>query len=295
MAPPAARLLIGFFVVAVLLVIAALMFTLSQPAPALPPLPQPNGYDDFVKAGGMVTGDYGNYGTMSQEELRAFVEKNTEALKLARAGLDRECRVPLDYSTTNTMRISNLAGMKRLAQAMTTEGRLAELENRPADAVEAYVAVIRLGHAISQGGLIIDSLVGIAIESIGTAAMERLALTLDAKQCREAAIALESCEARRAPTEAIWAQERKWARRAYGLREQIARLVMFKSLKRSEQIWLAKVKAHQTRVRVLLLQLAARAYELDKGERPKRLADLVPAYLKNIPRDPLTGTNMAYP
>jgi hypothetical protein len=45
----------------------------------------------------------------------------------------------------------------------------------------------------------------------------------------------------------------------------------------------------------LLIQLAARAYELEKGERPKRLTDLVPAYLNTIPQDPLTGTNVAYP
>ena len=40
------------------------------------------------------------------------------------------------------------------------------------------------------------------------------------------------------------------------------------------------------------LELAARAYELEEGERPKSIADLVPAYLKAVPQDPLTGTNM---
>jgi hypothetical protein len=56
----------------------------------------------------------------------------------------------------------------------------------------------------------------------------------------------------------------------------------------------AKAKAQQTRTRLLLIQLAARAYELEKGQRPKSLADLVPVYLKTIPQNPLTGTNMAY-
>jgi hypothetical protein len=45
---------------------------------------------------------------------------------------------------------------------------------------------------------------------------------------------------------------------------------------------------------LLLVQLAARAYELENGKRPKSLADLVPAYLKTIPQDPGTGTNIAY-
>ena len=55
MAHPVAKLLTGFFIVAVLLVVAAAVFTFSQPAPPPRPLPQPNGYDDFVKAGEMIT------------------------------------------------------------------------------------------------------------------------------------------------------------------------------------------------------------------------------------------------
>jgi len=289
-----ARLLTGFFAVAALLLVAALILTLSQPAPAPPPLPMPNGYDDFVKAGGMVTDNASDYGTMSEEELRAFMKKNAEALKLARTGLSRECRVPLDFSPTNTAFLCNLAAIKRLAQAMTAEGRLAEMENRPADAAAAYLAVMRLGVASSHGGLIINSLVSIAIDTIGAARMEKLAPTLDAKQCREAAAALESCEAQREPRDTIMRQERAWARRVYGLKGQLARLLMFKSMKQSEGKWVAKAKAQQTRTRLLLIQLAARAYEFEKGQRPKSLADLVPVYLKTIPQNPLTGTNMAF-
>jgi hypothetical protein len=294
MAPPAAKLLTGFFIAAALLVVAVAIFTLSQPAPMLPPLPQPNGYDDFVKAGGMITDRASDYGTMSEEQLRAFVKKNAEALKLARAGIGRECRVPLDYSPTNDVIISRLAAMKRLAQALTSEGRLAELENRPADAAEAYLAVIHLGHAMCQGGLIIDSLVGIAIEAIGTTGMQRLAPALDAKQCREAAVALESSESQREPTEAIWARDRIRTHRRYGFKWLIVRLFQFRSLKQNEQIVAAKITTHQTRAQALLIQLAARAYELEKGQHPKSLADLVPAYLKTIPQDPGAGTNPAY-
>src|ERR1035441_3239154 len=94
MAHPVAKLLTGFFIVVVMLVVAAIVFTFSQPAPPPTPLPQPNGYDDFVKAGEMITDNASDYSTMTQEELRAFVKKNAEALKLAREGLARECRGP---------------------------------------------------------------------------------------------------------------------------------------------------------------------------------------------------------
>ena len=295
MASRAARLLTGFFIVAVLLVVAALVLTLIQPTPAPPPLPKPNGYDDLVEAGRMLADNTSDFATMGEADLRVLVGKNANALKLARTGLSRACQVPLDYSAANPAYLTNLAVLKRLAQGLAAEGRLLELDGRPADAADAYLTAVRLGTASAQGGLLIDTLVGIAIEAIGTAHLEKLAATLDAKQCRQAAAALESCEARREPITTVLKRERTWARRAYGLKGLIARLVMFKSVRQSEQLTVARVGALQSRERFLLIQLASRAYELEKGERPKTLGELVPAYLKTIPQNPATGTNMAYP
>ena len=152
-----------------------------------------------------------------------------------------------------------------------------------------------MGHAIGQGGLLIDSLVGIAVEAMGVVNMERLAPKLDAKQCREAAAALESCEEQREPTQNVLARESLWARRAGGLKGQIARIVNFRSIKQMEKGVVSRLTAQQTREQVLLIQLASRAYELEKGERPKTLGNLVPVYLKAIPQNPVTGTNMAFP
>jgi hypothetical protein len=294
MTRPIAKLLTGFATVAALLVVASVIFTLRQPAPARLRLPQPNGYDDFVKAGKMITDDASGYGTMREEELRVFVKKNADELKLARAGLGRECRVPVDYSATNATHLDDLLVLKRLAFAFTAEGRLAEMENRPGDAAESYLDAVHLGHASTRGGVIIDSLVGVAVEAIGMARLENLTQTLDAKQCREVASALETAEAGRESAETILKEEHAWARRTFGLKGQWVRLIMFKSTQQIEQRCVAKVKAQQTRTRRLLIQLAARACELEKGERPKSLADLVPAYLKTIPQDPLSGTNMTY-
>lgn len=45
----------------------------------------------------------------------------------------------------------------------------------------------------------------------------------------------------------------------------------------------------------LMLLFAARAYELDHGKPPARAADLVPEYLKAVPKDPETGVEMGLP
>jgi hypothetical protein len=243
----------------------------------------------------MLADNTSDYATMSEADLRALVAKNTNALMLARTGLSLPCQVPLDYSAANLTYYTNLGGLKRLAQGLVAEGRLLELEGRPGEAADSYLTVIRLGVATSKGGLLIDSLVGIAIEAIGTSYLEKLSRTLDAQQCRQAVAVLESCEAQREPVASVLEREKTWARHAYGLKGQIARLVMFKSVRQSEQAAVSRMKAFQTREQVLLIQLASRAYELEKGERPKTLGELVPAYLKSIPLNPATGTNMSYP
>jgi len=293
--PRAAKVLTGFFIVAVLLVGVALVFTLIQPRPAPPALPKPNGYEVLAQAGRMLADRTSDYYTMSEAELRTLVKTNAEALKLARSGLSLPCQVPLDYSAGSLTNWADLPWLKRLAQAMAAEGRLHELEGCPADAADSYLTAIRVGFATSKGGLLIDALVGIAIEAIGDTYLEKLSLTLNAKQCRHAAAVLESCEAGREPAATILARERAWSRRAYGLKGQIVRMVTYKSLRQTEQRVVSKVNSIQVREQVLLVQLASRAYELEKGERPKGLVDLVPAYLKTIPQDPVTGTNMAYP
>ena len=124
MARPIAKLVRLFAALFAVVLLAAVIFILSQPAPAPPPLPKPNGYDDFLKAGKMLTGNTSDYGTMKEEQLRTMVATNAEALKLARTGFSRECRVPLDYST-NFAHLDDLPAVKRLASAFAAEGRLA--------------------------------------------------------------------------------------------------------------------------------------------------------------------------
>src|SRR5689334_8080603 len=68
-----------------------------QPVPVIPPLPNPNGYDDLVKAGTMVSPNSVRVSLerTNEAQLRSLVSTNADALALARVGLSRECRMPL--------------------------------------------------------------------------------------------------------------------------------------------------------------------------------------------------------
>jgi hypothetical protein len=278
--------------VALLAVIALLVFKTGK-APSAPPLPQPNGYDDLVKAGGMLWGRELDYTTMSETELSGLVGTNSEALKAASTGLSHECRVPPDYvALTSGAHLSDLRCFKGLAQAFAADGRLAEAENRPGDAAAAYLTDIRLGQQAARGGVMIDSLSGLACEAIGTERLGNLVPTLDAGQCRETAAALEAVESRRESPSAVLEQEKAFARRAYGLKGEMVRLLTFRSIRQREQRYAAKVAQQQARNCRLLIDLAVRAFELEQGRRPATLDELVPTYLKAIPQGPYSGTNI---
>jgi hypothetical protein len=275
-----------------------LIFNGARPLPPIPPLPNPNGYDDFVKAGEMVLANHEagdeNWNKMKLVELRKLVAKNSDALQAARTNLQEDCAVPLQFSRDDGGRhLTEMADFKRLAQAFVAEGRLAEMENRPGDAAKSYLDAIRLGHKSTHGGIMIDQLVGTAIEAIGTSYLQKNVDQLDAKTCREAAATLETLDAKRQTWNELMQQERVWSRRTYsGIQYRWNELVMSSSSKKAFQAGERKFNKQQLMTRRLLVDLAARAYELEHGRRPASVADLAPDYLKTVPKDPVSGTNL---
>ncbi|HEV2208050.1 MAG TPA: hypothetical protein VG167_04700 [Verrucomicrobiae bacterium] len=187
---------------------------------------------------------------------------------------------------------TNLAVLKRLGFALAAEGHVAELDRDPVTAAGDYLAAVRLGQEQSRGGLIIDSLVGIAVESIGLTPLEKLAPGLDAKECRKLATELERSEARRESARTFIANDDRWARRALGWRYYYYRLISLRTHAATVRSYSARYAAIEIRTRLLVLTLAARAYELERGHRPANPAELVPEYLHAVPLDPLTGTNL---
>src|SRR5437879_6088916 len=98
-------LLFGLLCVGILFTLCLLGFALLSRRPALP---NPNGWDDFVKAGEAVI-DRSNWDSADDpDRQRALVATNSEALRLLHLGLTRECRFPLQRWRTN---LNNLAPM----------------------------------------------------------------------------------------------------------------------------------------------------------------------------------------
>ncbi|HYV26657.1 MAG TPA: hypothetical protein VFA77_03935 [Candidatus Eisenbacteria bacterium] len=288
------NVLIGFAMIAALLLIAGLVIAFCTPQPKPLPLPSPNGYDELVKAGNLVCDETADHYTMKDEQLRSTVLKNVEALQIARGGFGHESRIPFTSlnSLTNGAHSSDLSRLKRMAHAFVAEGQLGELEHRPQDAAQAYLDAIRLGHEGSRGGVIIDSLVGISIQAIGLMPLEKLQPNLDAKQCRQVASALEEMDSKREPINEVFHTEKAWVRATYGWKATFLQIISFRQLHASNQKYENRMASIQKQTQRLAIACAARAYELEHGEKPKTIEDLAPAYLKTVPKDAATGQNL---
>src|SRR3569832_1425630 len=107
-------LVLSLVVVSVLLALTALIFS-GKPL-SVPSLPNPNGYDDFLKAAGLLNGDLSNASALDHDQHRALLSTNSESLRLLRLCLTRSCSIPTQAGFTNqTGMLSDLTALKSLA------------------------------------------------------------------------------------------------------------------------------------------------------------------------------------
>jgi hypothetical protein len=286
---------LGAFVV---VVVAACLVLKSKP-PTAPALPVPKGYDDFVTASGRVVTEGRAYRDVSDDELRNVVKQNREVLESVRAACQHECRAPIvynrSYSSTHTQ---ILAGFKRLARAFWAEAVLAEREGRTNDAARIYVDGIRFAQEIGRGGRLVDRLQAVSCQALLMPSLTNLAQNLDAQTCRALAGVLESLDKRTESWEATVRRERMWMQVVGGPRGRLLAYLHEVETWWSTGIWPStqfrnNINRIQSQERHLILDLARRAYQLEHGKAPEGAADLVPAYLNGVPKDPMTGREMA--
>jgi hypothetical protein len=283
-----------FRAVCLLMLLSALAYAvieLTRKNP-LPPLPSPNGQDDFVKAQSLLVGNPADFGRGSTDELRKHLAKNAQVLKLVREGLAKECRIELLFST-NYLDRRSFNDVKRVTRLLEAEGRLAELERRTNDAARIYVEIIRYGKESCRGGVMMDHLVGIACGTIGLDALQKIKDSLDAATCRATSRQLQQLERQQEPLADVMRNEAEWVRRTIPVWQRIPAMIPLASLTtRAQKNFATKCNQSGHQLKRLIVDVAVRAYELDRGSPPKSLDQLVPDYLDAVSVDPATGMKL---
>jgi hypothetical protein len=233
---------------------------------------------------------------MDHEALRGLVSSNAEPLRLVRLGLTRRCSFPTAFALTNQgWVVGELPHLKRLAQLLSAEGQLAEMEGRPGDAASSYTEAIRFGNEISRGGFLINRLVGIACEAIGASRLTKLVPSLGFEQARSVSRELEQIDQERVSFHEIKRNERRFARHElFKQRNPLAWVAGLLDVWNATQRAATRDKIVIAHERLLATQLALRCYQSDSGHVAPRLDDLVTNYLARVPLDPFTGKPMVY-
>jgi hypothetical protein len=287
--------LLALAVISVLAILTVLFLSVGR-TPPRPPLPNPNGYNDFLKAAALLNGDVYQLTTLDHDGLRALVSTNAESLRLLRVGLARDCSLPADSAMANVPgMMSDLAQLKSLARLLVDEGQLAEMEGRYGDAARSYLDAIRFGNEMSRGGFIINRLVGIACEAIGDGPLSKLVPKLNGEEARPVIAELEKIDNAGVTLDEVLRNESRFARYQLGkgFNPITWAMTRWQTLRARQRFELRdkRVAAH---VRLLTAELAARCYQSEQGRAPTGLAQLVPKYLQRVPLDPFSGRPMLY-
>lgn len=279
----------GFALLVVVALTLLVVVVASNHAEPFPAPPVPNGYDDFVAAGKLVTGYVDFVRETKLELFRTFVATNAEALRLLQLGLSRTSTVPLaTFITNQSQLVADLGTIKRLAQFNVTVGRLAELEGRTNEALTIYLQGLRLAWEANRGGVWIHELVAIACENIAFNLLTNLAVKVPPVENRAIIAGLEQVDATTTSWEEMMKSERLFRRHtsSYGNPFDWIRGWW------TNRAALKKGKLKHLRCivqrRQLLVELALRRYVAEQGKAPQRLSELVPGYLSRLPENPAT-------
>jgi hypothetical protein len=188
-----------FFIAVLVGVVSLFAFILLRPIPSRV-FPSPNGYDNFVKAVSLIklvtSQQYSDL--TNRADLLLVITNNADALAQVREGLKHDSMVNRALDTNYITAIMPLlANFKRLAATMGCEGRLAEMEGQTNQAVQIYLEIMQLGSSGLRGGVIIERMVGIALENRGRSGISPLINGLTIADCHKAILTIEDIDARR--------------------------------------------------------------------------------------------------
>jgi hypothetical protein len=184
------------------------------------PVPDQNGYQDFLDAAALVHGvgpDYSN-----QQALRAWVSQNSEAYESVRAGFGKASSVPIQVSKAWAEHHSEeVARLKWLTACLIAKGKLAEMEGRNDAAFDSFMDAYRLADAIGRRGLALDFLNSISCKALVLRNFTSLIPSLSPGQRDEARKLIARMESEQESPELVVGRGHRWKNATYGFKGQI--------------------------------------------------------------------------
>jgi len=258
--------------------------------------PADNGMDDLLSAAKMVSNPAVNVDALSGAALRAYLERDRAALKLARAGLARSCqmRLPADDSAFRQTNLDRSTMLRQLGRVFVAEGRLQREAGRPEEAAHCCFDAVQLGEAMMHGGTMLDAVVGVAIQGRSLEELGGLLPRLDAAACQNLGARLAELDAPENTFDQIGARESQYIKKTtpWGIRWTL--LQMPQLWEQSRQASANSFDRGRARLRLFRCHLALRRFFLAEGAYPESLGEVAPRFLVELPLDPCSGRSLVY-
>lgn len=272
-------------------VLAPVYYNLVRPVqvPAVN-LPKPNSLPQLVQVGKALNWraiPNQDFESASRKQLRALMLDNARQLADARRLVRLPGGVPVNYSSSD-LNHDSVQALRSLARGIAAEAKLALDTRQVPESARAGLDIVWLGQRTGEGGVFIDALVGLAIESFGAFRIRQTVGKLD-RATRESLIQeLLLVDRNREPFDGIANREWTWSLIAGGWRSRLSALI--RSLWEEDPMGLAAANYAylrcQAQTRLLICELALGQYAADSGAPPAQLPNLVPRYLPELPKDP---------
>jgi len=179
------------------LAVVGLVIFFIRPLPPInipppPPLPADNGFDDCVRAVGLLK-EAEKIEEIDPaahpDQARALLDQNREAMATVRSAFGKEYMTPQPRAWDADL--PYLPGFRNIARLFVLEGKIKASKGDYRGAAESFMDARRFGMRVPKGGPIIHRLLGRAITSIAYSGLESIAEKLDSATCRRVIVELE--------------------------------------------------------------------------------------------------------
>lgn len=277
-----------------------MMAVLLRPLPTVEnTLPIPNGYVELVRLGTQLKGctilrelaaD-----VVDDEKVDAAVPNYAAEYAAIHKALDVPCRIPIVYNEAVDIDMTAVGALRDLERMIAAKAHAALRAGTIDEALACQQDILRLAHSICNGGLLVHLMVATAVENAASQSVYTTIDKMNSSQCRDVVRRLTNFDRQREEYDRTRERELVWITKTAGwpMRAiQIAQRVSGED--DAERSAVRVFQMNEAVLRLLIIEVALRAYQLDHGSLPTQLTALAPEYLAAQPVDPFASADQPF-
>jgi hypothetical protein len=195
-----------------------------------------------------------------------------------------------DHSTN----LVEVQAARSVARTLRAQAQADWQAGRRSEALGHDLLCLRLGRALGRRGIMVDALVGVALEGIALHRIAEIRSELSIAESEQIEKVLDRVAQSREPLDLLLARERFFVDRAGGWRGRLSAAVNRILGSENKPDFEAAFGRRDAMLSLMRTDLAIRRYQKRHGDWPEALAAIVPDELEAVPIDPFSKKSLVY-